>query len=222
MSAQRLAAGRERERGMTLIELLVAISLLAVAMTLLTSMVVSASRTFTQQETQQDSTNRAAIAMRSVTQVIRGGTELELSSTWQPAPVFSTARPDSLTMNTYVGVDSTDEGPTRVTLTVDAARGELVETRFASSRAGGVWVYSTTPSRTRVLAYDVSSSAPFSYLRADSTALPSRALSETERREIAAVRVTLAVQSVPGSDASPAELVSVVSLPNLDITRTGA
>lgn len=212
----------ERECGMTLIELLVAISLLAIVTTLLTTMVVSASRTFAQQESQQDSTSRAALAMQNMTQVVRAGTERELAGIWQPAPVFETAAPGSLTMNAYVGVRSTDEGPTRVTLRVDGASGELIETRYSSSKAGGVWVYSTAPSRTRVLAYDVVSLTPFTYFSADCEALPSRELSEPERREIVAVEVRIAVQTHSSEDATPAEFASVVSLPNLDVTRTGA
>lgn len=205
---------------MTLIELLVAISLLAVATTLITMLVVSVSQTFARQESQQDSTNTAALAMQQVTTLIRAGTEIEQASTWQPAPVFSTAAPGAMTLNAYVGVDSTDEGPTRVDLAVDTARRELVETRYPSSLSVGVWVYSSTPSRTRVVTRDVASASPFTYLRADGTVLPSVELSEAERREIAAVRVSLAVQTHANSDASRAEMVSVVSLPNLDVTRT--
>lgn len=211
----------ERERGLTLVELLVAMSLLAIVMTLITVLVVSVSQTFTRQESQQDSTNQAALAMQQVTRVIRSGTEIEVSSTWQPAPVFSTATPSSMMLNAYVGIESTDEGPTRVTLTVDSGRRELVETRYPSSKSGGVWVYSGTPSRTHVVVRDVTSPTPFTYLRADGSALPARALTEAERREIAAVRVTLAVQTGARADASRAELESVVSLPNLDVTRTG-
>lgn len=210
----------ERDRGLTLIELLVAISLLAIVTTLITTMVVSVSQNFSRQESQQDSTNQAALAMQNVTRVIRAGTEIELSTTWQPAPVFSVAAPASLSLNAYVGVDSTAQGPTRVSMTVNPASGELVETRYASSKSGGVWVYRSSPSRTRVIARDVTTTAPFTYLRADGTALPARVLSEDERREIAAVRVRIAVQTHANGDASLAEMDSVVSLPNLDVTRT--
>lgn len=206
---------------MTLIEMVVAMSLLAVVTTLVTVLVVSTSQTFARQESEQDSSNRAALAMQHVGRVIRSGTEITLSSTWQSAPVFSNASPRSMTLQSYLDVESTEEGPTRVTLAVDTATSELRETRFAPRKSGGVWVYDASPTSSRVLAHDVDTASTFTFLRTDGTALPSRELTEAERREIAAVRVDLVVQTHGGSGARPASLRSEISLRNLDITRTG-
>jgi len=215
------AQSRDSERGLTLIEMVVAMSLLAIVTTLVTVLVVTLSQTFARQESEQDSSNRAALAMQHVSRVIRSGTEITQASSWQQAPVFSVAEPRTVTLQSYVGVESTAEGPARVVLTIDTARGELTETRFAPRKSGGLWVYDTTPTSRRVLAHDVTEASAFAFVRANGTLLPDRALAEAERREIAAVRVDLVVQTHGGSDAQPAALRTEISLRNLDLTRTG-
>lgn len=210
----------ERDRGFSLMELLVAISLLAVVTTLVTVLVVSLATTFSRQESQHDSANQAALGMQHVSRIIRAGTEID-TTTWQPAPIFALADRQAMTLQSYVGVESTEEGPTRVALAIDPATGDLVETRFEPRRSGGVWTYAATPSSRRVLIRDVADTSTFTYLRSDSSELPTRALTEAERREIAAVRVDLVVQTHGTDDAQPVAMRTEVSLRNLAVTRTG-
>ncbi|WP_425844268.1 PulJ/GspJ family protein [Agrococcus sp. TSP3-2-1] len=225
--------GGERDRGFTLMELLVAISLLAIVTTLVTTMIVALAQTFSRQESEQDSSRTAAAAMQRISTVIRAGTEVPRSSTWQPLPAFESARADSLIVNAYLDPATATVGPTRVRLAVNTA-GELVETRWVARRSAGDWVYDTTPSLNRVVVRDVAprgtsvggSPSPelFTYLGATGApiALPaSGELTEVQRREVVAVRVSLVVQTAAGTDAAPAQLVSTVSLPNLGLTRTG-
>lgn len=222
----------DRERGFTLVELLVAITLLAVATTLLTVLVVQLTRTFTAQEAQQDSSRTASVAMAQVGRVIRGGTEVPRATNWQPTPVFEAARRSSLVVNAYVDTATTGTGPTRVSIALDTATGDLVETRWAARRSGGDWVYDATPSRTRVLVRDVQAQgaptadgpapALFTYLRADGTPIAvtaTGALTELQRREVVAVCVSLVVQTAAGGTADPAQLSSTFSIPNLGLTR---
>lgn len=211
-----------RDRGLTLIELLVAISLFAIVSTLITTLVITVAQTHARQESQQDSTNGASLGMQHITRIVRAGTEIPQTSTWQTAPAFSVAQPRSMTLQSYLDVESTDEGPTRVALAIDSAAGTLTERRFAPVKSGGIWTYGATPSSTRILVRNVTTASSFTYLRGDGTALPARTLTEPERREVAAVRVDLVVQTHATDDAEPTELRAEVSLPNLDLTRTGS
>ncbi|MGY3128354.1 prepilin-type N-terminal cleavage/methylation domain-containing protein [Agrococcus sp. UYP33] len=228
-----MTAISDRERGLTLIEMLVAISLFAIVSTLITTLVVTVSQSFSREASEQDSTRTAVLGMQQISRVIRSGTEVPVSTSWQALPAFESARADSMILNGYLDTPSTATGPTRVSLAVNAA-GELVETRFPSTRSGGDWVFATTPNRTRVVVRDVAprgtplatgtSPALFTYLKADGTALtiPSTgALTETQRREIVAVRVSLVVQTAASDDAAPAQLLSTVGIPNLNLTRGG-
>ena len=210
-----------RDRGLTLIELLVAISLFAIVSTLITTLVITVAQTHARQESQQDSTNAASLGMQHITRIIRAGTEIP-SSTWQSAPAFSVAEPSRMTLQSYLDVESTAEGPTRVALAIEPATGILTERRIAPTKSSGLWVYTSPATAPRVLVRDVATGSTFTYLRADGTQLPARALTEAERREIAAVRVELTVQTHATDDAQPTQLRAEVSLPNLDLTRTGS
>lgn len=210
---------RRGDDGLTLVELLVAMSLLAIAMTLVTALVVTVSRAYTREEAQRDSSTGAALGMQHLSRVIRAAVELDLSS-GERAPAFSAASPTVLTLSAYVGVEHVDEGPVRVELALDTAADEIIERRFAAYRVAGIWEFRTTPSERRVLARDVVDAAVFAYERADGSTLPSRALTQEERREIAAVRVSYGVQTDRTGRVPPSRIVNVVSLPNLEITRT--
>lgn len=208
-------------------------SLLAIVSTLITTLVVTVSQTFAREESEQDSSRTAAVGMQQVTRIIRAGAEIPRSSVWQALPAFESARADSLILNTYLDTETTANGPTRIRLELSGS-GELVETRWSAQLTAGDWVYRTTPSRTHVIVRDVarqgsplaSGVAPpmFTYLRANGTPIdpPSGgALTEAQRREIAAVRVSLVVQTAPGSGAAATQLLSTIALPSIGLTRTG-
>lgn len=220
---------RDGERGLTLIELLVAISLLAIATTLITTLVVTLAQNFSRQEVQQDNSRTTAVAMQQVGRVVRGATPMLHENGWQQLPAVSDARADRLRLSTYVDSESVATGPTEVELRLDAAAGDLIETRWASQRSSGVWVFDATPSRTRTILRDVLPAGAalasgetleglFQYVAADGRVLSIPAggqLTAVQRSEVAAVRVLLAVQTAPGSRASAAVLRTTFSMPSV-------
>lgn len=218
-----------RDRGMTLVELLVAISVLAIATTLITAMVVSLARTSTRQEAEQYSSRTAAVALDQVGRIVRGATPTLHANGWQQLPAIVEARADRVRLSTYLDANADNPAPTLVELRIDAASGTMTETRWASYRSGGVWTFAATPSRTRVVLEGVlpqGRSLPngavvgsaFDYFAVDgrAMALPtSGRLADAQRAEVSSIRVALAVQSQPGTGAPPAVIETTVSMPNV-------
>lgn len=208
---------RERERGLTLIELLVAMSLLAITLTLVTTLFVSLSQTFTRQEAQHDSSGQASIGMRNIGQAIRAGADVP-QGTGADLSAFVAAGYESLTMHAFFDPESSPLVPTRLNLAVNGNR-ELVETRRQGRLVSDAWVFDRTP-RERVIARDIVTGGAadplFTYVLGDGTRL-ARELTATERVQVVAVDVSLSVQTVAGRSA-PVQITRTVTLPNLDVT----
>lgn len=219
----------DRQRGMTLVELLVAMSLLAIALALITTLMVTLTHTFVRQEAQQQSSRTAAVAMQQVGRVVRGATQTMHSNGWQQLPAVIDARQDRVRLSTYIDTDSAASGPTQIELRLDAGTAELLETRWAARRSGGVWVFESTASRTRTILHGMLPAGTrlptggavrglFEYVASDGRLLSipsSGQLSEAQRGEVAAVRVSLAVQTASGGDASPAVIQTTFAMRNL-------
>lgn len=218
-----------RDRGMTLVELLVAISLLAIATTLITAMVVTLARGSARQEAEQYSSRTAAVALDQVGRIVRGATPTLHANGWQQLPALVEARADRVRLSTYLDADADNPAPTLVELRIDAVSGTMTETRWPAYRSGGVWEFASTPSRTRVVLEGVlpqgrslptggSVQRAFAYFAADGRALPlptSGQLTDAQRAEVSSIRVALAVQSQPGTAAAPAVIETTVSMPNV-------
>lgn len=216
---------RASDRGFTLVELLVTISLFAVVMTLLTMMVVTLTHTFTRQETQQDNSNGAALGMQRVGQVIRAGGVVSRGT--QTLQAFAAGNRTTVSLHAYLDADSTPLAPTRVTIERSAA-GELIETRIEGRVAGGVWVFDRPPSRRQVIARNVA--APGSTV--DGTTVPAlfryqltnrtwvdRALTSAELADVVAVEVAISVQTNVAGGAPSTRMLRTFGLPNLTATR---
>lgn len=238
MSAPRkLLALRRDERGMGLPEIIVAMALLTVLMTLVLTAVVSFSRVMTKDSAANDSTNVAAIGMNELTRVIRAGTTVPVPASTTPLPVFTAAGHESVTLHAFIDTDSSTPKPVKVQFSVHPTTRDLVETRWDSYPTPSrptYWSFHTTPSYERVVARMIVAPAAgervlFSYYRINDTTkaeeqitLPaSGVMSADDRARIVSVEVTLKVQADITSRADPVTMVNRVGIPNLGVSRLG-
>ncbi|NMR20161.1 prepilin-type N-terminal cleavage/methylation domain-containing protein [Cellulomonas fimi] len=230
VNATREAA--QRERGLSLPELLVTMFLLGLISTMVLTLVVTVNRTFTRDRAATDSSTTAAIGMNELTRVIRSGTELRVQGQPLNDPVFVAAGNESVMLYAFIDTDEAVEPePIKVRFSINGNR-ELVETRWAATpvSSGGkrYWVFpaSTTPT-SRVVTRQIpprAGSEPylFTFLKEDGTAwVPPASPSKDQLREIVAVTLTLKVQADVTARAEPVTLANSVGIPNLGISRVG-
>jgi prepilin-type N-terminal cleavage/methylation domain-containing protein len=218
----------DRERGFSLPEMIVAMALFAVVMTLVLTFIVSFSTTFSRERAASESTNVAAIGMNSVTKVIRSGTTL----TEPDRAIFIRADREELIMYTYLAEDSIDPAPIRVRFHIDAGR-QLRESRWNATSSDNPWTFpvlTATPATNRVVARTLvaptaaeiaaGGSYLFEYLN-DDGAVIATPVAANQLGNIATVRVTMMVQADITGRAAPVVLQNRVGMPNLTTSRLG-
>ncbi|MBB5841805.1 type II secretory pathway pseudopilin PulG [Conyzicola lurida] len=220
---------------MTLIELSTTILVLGILSTIVVSLFVNISTNFTRDRAATDSTNIAAIGMNEITRVIRAGTEIRVANVTLNDPVFVTANREEMTIYSYLADSSTGVlSPVKVQLAVNATSRELRETRWSSTKnSAGYWIFSTTPGATRTIARLIPPITPpltagqkylFTYYdsRGVELTMPaSGGLTESQRRAVAAVQVTVTVQADLSARAKAFTLQNTVGMPNLGVSRVG-
>lgn len=237
--------GSDRESGFTLVELLVAIVVLAILLTIVGSLFLTSVRTVSASEATGQATGTASNAINELSRVIRSGTPNAVVGQLLPDPPFVAATTESLTMYSYVdsytGPGSTQVRPLLVQFSLDGAR-RLVEKRWVPSTSDpGYFVFPTpvsNPTTTPVYSAPTRSaltiagpiaatpsspagSAPlFSYLDADGNTLTPSAtgLTSTQLGEVARVLVTIRVAGAASSTRPTVVLQNTVRIPNLGLT----
>jgi len=181
------------DTGVSLAELLVAMMVLGLLLTMTGGFVVSAYRANATNTTVDRSTRSASLAMAEMARMVRA------ASTYDPpgggtaqAPFVSIAS-DEVTLYAYVNLDDALEKPVKVQFKVEGTK--LVERKWASTPSTSnpdLYVFSPTVTSTVVLTdalLPVAQRGPtlFTYLKAD------RATPATAVADVAAVRIDLQV-----------------------------
>jgi len=212
---------------MTLIELVVAMGIFGILLTLVVTMFVSTARSFSDQRGIVDNSRMASTSMNEVTRIIRAGTEIPQYSTSINIPLFEYAGAEKIIMHSFIDAGtSTDPAPIKVQFARDAAD-ELVETRWTAYHVHATyWDFQTTSDYARSIARSLlpaEAAVPlFRYFDKSGAALTPPAggsLSEAQRRNIASVQVTMRVQADGSGRVDPVTIQNMVGLPNLGVAR---
>ena len=225
---------RTGQAGISLPELLVAMALAAVVMTLVVTFFATVSRTLSRDAAASSNTETASLGMRELTRVLRSGTEIMVKDN-PNLPVFLAASAREVTLHSFLDTDAALPKPLRVNFRVTAT-GELVETRWAAVPVNlTFWEFSPAVESQRVIIRGVAGTVPvLRYFNAAGTELvpattstppggvPVTGLSTAQLREVVAVEIRLSVQTDPTGRADAVEMLNTVGIPNLGVSRVGA
>ena len=235
--ANRMPAKVRKEDGFSLPELILAMGLFAILMTLVITVFTTFNTKFTQERSATDSATVASLGMNELTKVLRSGTILTRKDA-DAQPIFISATKDSVEFYGYLAEDAflndntLGVEPLRIKFSV--VNGILKEQRWGMVRQTTTrnWVNgSTTPILERTVARKIIAPTAaevaaggkylFTYLKADGTALSAPVASESLKL-IVAVQVTMKVQADITGRADPVQIQNRVGLPNLTSSRLGS
>ncbi|WP_036283959.1 PulJ/GspJ family protein [Microbacterium luticocti] len=213
--------------GMTLIELVVAMGVFALLLTLVVSMFVSTARAFSDERGAVDNSRLASTSMNEVTRIVRAGTEIPVWGSAENDPVFVSAGAEQLTLNAFIDAGTSDDPPPVRVRFARNGQNELTETRWSAYHDHTTyWKFQTTSTYARLIARSLLPPDPaaplFRYYDADGTELvPPRggSLSVSQIRNIASVQITMQVQGDGSGRVDPVEIRNMVGLPNLGVAR---
>lgn len=216
------------ERGVTLAELIVTITLLSMMLAMVMTIFISFTRSFTSDRSASTNSSSATVAMNELTRVIRSGTQLKLTS-GALSPVFSEAKAEKVVLTAYLDTAAAAPKPVKVMFEITADR-TLVEKRWeVTGENNGVYTFkSGTPSseRTIVRQIDGTGTPVFAYLKSVDVRTPGAPTevlwtAADPFSKIIAVTVSMTVQTDPSGAAQTATLQNTVGIPNLDVPRIG-
>lgn len=209
------------ESGLTLVEMMVTIALLAVVMTSVASIFVGLQRAMGETHVRYADLGDARIAINAIQQSLR--TAISLNPSESSDSAFITATPD--TVEFYANYEVSDGFPKLMKYA--RSNGEIVETVedgvLVDSASGDVLEWASVPGsqRQRVLARGVTEAAPlFTFFGSDPSdgALPAGAdgaLDASERSLVRQVVVDVRVDSDDGYEVGTTQLRNQVVIPNL-------
>lgn len=221
---RRIAEPSSKERGISLVELLVAMMVFALLLAMTVGFFASANRANLLDRTLDTSNRSASSALDEVTRMIRGAVTHPVNGQQVDDAAFTTAGANSIVFYTSINLTGSTATMLKVAFTITTA-GALQEQIWQPSVVSGFSTYVATPTTTRIIATPIvlqaaGGPAAFSYLDSTGLALPmtSGAVLPTNIGSIAAVTVSIQVGASNSSSQSTL-LTNTVGLPNLNIAR---
>lgn len=223
---------RRDERGISLAELLVAMSVGILVLAMVGAFFVSVSRASTTTTGVDANTRSASTAMRQIERMLRVSSNNPVSSGIDTQYAFQYASATSVRFFAYINLNSAVEvQPVEVQYTLDTTRGVLVESKWNGTPTDATKSYydfprattatlAAAPTASITLAGSVVRTTLFSYADAGGAPLTPGAagLSAAQLQAVRSVTVTLTVGESDLSKPSSANnvtLTSTVGMPNL-------
>lgn len=227
----RLSA-EDGDSGIALIELVVAMSITLLMLTLIARMFAQVTHVTGDGQSTRAATGIAATAVDEVTRVVRQGGRVATSATSVEGAVLAGSTSTSLSIDSFVdatvGPSQPAIAPTRVIFSVDGAN-SLTEQRFAGTVANGYTSFSTSATSRTVNGPIVTTGAatPPLFAYSDKTGAPvvpsGTGLTSAQALSVTAVTVTVTVPNAVsyGNGSDPVQITNEVTMPNIAIVNGG-
>ncbi|GHD47196.1 type II secretion system protein [Mycetocola manganoxydans] len=216
------------ERGITMVELLVAMLLLSIVMTVVIALLSSLTKAASMSQGIDASSKTASNAMNELALVIRNGASVPVRNNIVPLAAFAAASPESMTIHSVLSSTGSVLAPVKVGFTVNAQR-QLIEQRWTASVSDGYysWPASATVSTRNLsgslLIPEAGGTSLFTYLDSTGTPIPMGAgnkIIAANLEKVRSVIITMRVEAEGGAAGEIVELVNTVGVPNLGEVRT--
>ncbi|WP_092091255.1 type II secretion system protein J [Curtobacterium sp. UNCCL20] len=227
IAMKQLAARAHREeRGLTLVELLVAMTLSLIVLTVAGSFLVSSQKASVTASSVSQNTRIASVAMNEMGRVLRAATDNPVPTGDDSQYAFQYASATSIRFFAYVNLESTLSQPVEVQLTLDPVAKTITETKWVGTAVSGNSAYysfplatgatlTSTPTSKRILASTVASTTAFTFSDSDGDPLgASGAVAPSDLPNIRSVGVFVAIGS-SATDPNRVTLTNTASLPNI-------
>lgn len=240
-----LAQGGERERGMSLVELMVTMVITGLVAAMTAALVIGVQQTNQANTVRQDQIDTARVSVERMSKTLRASVKPNQVATCTGTDVcvadaFRGARTLSVSFYANINNPGNSIGPSRVDYaisTTGATAGQLIETvqRPVSNVPSATgYVYCTSgpgcdaTKKTQVLARNVvTTSGPvFQYF--DETGTPmvpvgTASLTDAQRKKVLSIEIVVRVQNGTGPDARPTTYIQRILLPNSQaLMKTGS
>lgn len=214
-----------RDEGLSLVELLVAMTVLAVVLLIVGNLFVTVTTATRAANSSRNAVGQASNSMDEIARVIRMGTPNPVVGSSVPAYAVSAGTASTITVLSYVDASSTAPTPSQVSFAVTSATGALVETRTVAVASGSYSTFPTTaPSTSRTVASGLTSIA-FTYADSDGnpitpagTGTPTP-LTDDQRKAVASVTVVVTAANTSLRTSDPIVLTSTVLLTNVALNN---
>lgn len=210
---------RSRDRGLSLIELLIAIMLTGLIMTLGVWMFVAGTHSVSLAQSIDGGTRQASNGMNQVARMIRAATPNPLASPTpgQPlnAPAIIGATATSVQFYAYVNLSGA-ESPVRVTYAVSNGILQEKQALALSSTAGanGHWDFGTDQTPRSLCNSIPAGTSVFRYFdKANGELLPANLGTDAQRAAIASIQVTITIQ--PTGAANAVTVTNTIGMANV-------